>query len=44
MTEKEQIVSEYKQTLKMPHSNARNEVLYSLICRADIIKIGRAHV
>ena len=38
MTEKEQIVSEYKQTLKMPHSNARNEVLYSLICRADIIK------
>ncbi|MCI9077619.1 MAG: hypothetical protein HFH68_01675 [Lachnospiraceae bacterium] len=38
MTEKEQIVKEYKQTLNMPHSRARNEVLYSLIGRADIIR------
>ncbi len=38
MTEKEQIIKEYKQTLYMPHSRARNEVLYSLIGRADIIK------
>lgn len=38
MTEKEQIEHEYKKTLNMPHSNARNEVLYSLICHADIIK------
>lgn len=38
MTEKEQIEQEYKKTLNMPHSKARNEVLYSLICRADIIK------
>lgn len=38
MTEKEQIVKEYKQTLDMPHSGARNEALYNLICRADNIK------
>ena len=38
MTEKEQIEKEYKQTLDMPHSKARNDILYSLTCRADIIK------
>ncbi|MCX4325822.1 MAG: hypothetical protein OSJ45_00795 [Lachnospiraceae bacterium] len=38
MTEEEQINKAYKQTLNMPHSKARNEILYSLVKRADIIK------
>lgn len=38
MTEEEQIRQAYKQTLNMPPSKARNEILYSLVKRADIIK------
>lgn len=38
MTEEEQIEKIYKQTLDMPHSKERNEILYNLIQRADIIK------
>ena len=38
MTEEENIRQAYKQTLNMPHSKARNEILYSLVKRADIIK------